>query len=134
MFGTEESVEESEQEGVFTLPEDETIPSFEELNQFGMAGEDALSPVADEDTLLETRDELLSKADALVKDERYLEALELYRELTHKYPDDRMILQKKEELKALMKMLGKDPDVLVDRFENFLNGLKGRRDEFFRNP
>ncbi|RMG00070.1 MAG: hypothetical protein D6726_11980, partial [Nitrospirae bacterium] len=33
VFGTEESVEESEQEGVFTLPEDETIPSFEELNQ-----------------------------------------------------------------------------------------------------
>lgn len=131
--GIKETVDESEQEGIFTLPEDESIPSFEELNQLGLEGEDTFSTAVEEDTLLETRDELLSKADALVRDERYFEALELYRELTHKYPDDRVILQKKEELKALMKMLGKDPDVLVDRFENFLNGLKGKRDEFFRN-
>jgi tetratricopeptide (TPR) repeat protein len=69
-------------------------------------------------------------ADQFVLQGRYVEAMDAYRAILSEAPDDKHVLQRVEELKALLKLLGKDKEELVQKLEAFLEGLKKRRDEF----
>jgi len=43
-------------------------------------------------------------------------------------------LQRMEELKALLKLLGRERGNFTEKLNKFLEGIKKRRDEFFGNP
>ncbi len=71
-----------------------------------------------------------SEADAFVLAGQYYKALERYRAMLQEYPDNKKVLQRMAELKNLLKLLGKDQEIIV-KLEALLEGIRRRRDEFF---
>lgn len=69
----------------------------------------------------------VTAADALVASGDYYKAVELYKELLVRDPDNKHLLQRLAELKAFLKMTGKGEDVLVARLEAFLESIKNRK-------
>jgi tetratricopeptide (TPR) repeat protein len=76
----------------------------------------------------------IGDADSRIAQGRYEEAIDIYKRLLSINPGDVHVLQRIEELKALLKILGKDKGDLTARFNKFLEGIRKKRDEFFRNP
>ena len=70
-------------------------------------------------------------ADLYISQEKYSDAMNVYRRLLSADPGNNQILQRVEELRALLKMLGKDKDHLISMLDGFLSGVRKRRDEFF---
>jgi tetratricopeptide (TPR) repeat protein len=79
-------------------------------------------------------DRSAADADLYIQQGEYGEAMSVYRTILSSDPENRQVLQRVEELRALLKLLGKDKEELVAKLEIFLEGIKRRRDEFFRNP
>lgn len=78
-----------------------------------------------------TKDYLdFSEADGFVLSRQYYKALEGYKKMLKEFPDDRRILQRIAELKNLLKLLGKDQEIIM-KLEALLEGIRRRRDEFF---
>lgn len=75
----------------------------------------------------------ISDADSYISQGRYMEAMTVYRRLLSVEPDNKHVLQRIEELRALLKLLGKDKEDLIARLNNFLDSIKKRRNEFFRS-
>ncbi len=73
----------------------------------------------------------LARADACIAEGDYIGAMDVYRKLLGGNPRDVQVLQKTEELKSLLKLLGKENEVVVVRLQNFLDSIKNTRDEFF---
>jgi tetratricopeptide (TPR) repeat protein len=74
---------------------------------------------------------MLIEADRSIGEGNYAEAMGIYRKVLSSDPGNRQVLQRAEELKALLKLLGKDKEELIVRLDNLLQGIKKRRDEFF---
>ncbi len=72
----------------------------------------------------------LEDADRYIASGNYLEAMTIFKNLLSSNPDDRKALQRVEELRALLKLLGKDRELLISRLNDFLEGLMKGRDEF----
>ncbi len=116
-----------EEDDVFILSEEEeALQSFSEFSDLTMPDETDETASADE-----KRKMLLREADDCVRSEEYLKAMDIYNELLRENPEDREARQRLQELKQLLKMIGKDPDILAERLESLLSGLRERRDEFF---
>jgi|WetSurSiteA1Bulk_404760.scaffolds.fasta_scaffold02096_3 tetratricopeptide (TPR) repeat protein len=77
---------------------------------------------------------MLIEADRSIGEGNYAEAMGIYRKVLSNDPGNRQVLQRAEELKALLKLLGKDKEELIVRLDNLLQGIKKRRDEFFGTP
>lgn len=73
----------------------------------------------------------ISDADQYIAGGKYLDAMNIYKKLLSADPDNRQIMQRTEELRSLLKLLGKDKEELVSRLESFLEGIKKRQNEFF---
>jgi tetratricopeptide (TPR) repeat protein len=69
-------------------------------------------------------------ADQYILQGKYSEAMDSYRTILSGDPADKHVLQRVEELKAFLKLLGKDKEQLVLKLERFLEGIKKRQDEF----
>lgn len=69
-------------------------------------------------------------ADKWIVQGKYGEAMNIYKKILSAYPGDRRVLQRVEELRALLKLLGKDKEELVIKLEHLLEGIKKRRSEF----
>jgi tetratricopeptide (TPR) repeat protein len=143
-----DSTEEEPAEAVEELPAEEEEMSFadvgaaiEETPPPGMAyaeeetgvgdGEAALpaeeaawGPIAVEKAEIEDADRFIAGGD-------YLRAIQVYRDILTADPDNRVVLQRAEELRALLKLLGKDKDALIARLNAFLEGITNRRNEFY---
>lgn len=76
----------------------------------------------------------LSDADQHILKGNYSEAMNIYRRLLSSDPQNKKILQRIEELKFLLRLLGKDKEELIIQLEKLLEGIKKRRDEFFGSP
>ncbi|MEW6215073.1 MAG: tetratricopeptide repeat protein [Nitrospirota bacterium] len=76
----------------------------------------------------------LSESDFCISQGRYMEAMDMYRRLLSIEPGNMRVLQRVEELKALLKLLGKDKEKLIARLNSFLDSIKKRRDEILQNP
>ena len=127
---TVEAVEEVSVEAV-ELPEEET--SFEEVSKEPeVAVEERIAAVEKEGTKPTSLG--LRDADSYISQDKYLEAMNVYRKLLSAEPDNNHVMQRVEELKFLLKLMGKDKQELVARLDSFLNGVKKRRDEFFGSP
>ncbi len=76
----------------------------------------------------------IADADRYILGEDYAGAMNIYRGLLALNPDDKKIIQRAEELKALLRLLGKDKEDLIAKLDGFLGSVKKRRDEFFGSP
>jgi tetratricopeptide (TPR) repeat protein len=74
----------------------------------------------------------LSVADSCVFQGRYAEALNMYKGILAIEPDNVHVLQRLEELKTLLELLGKGKEGLIAKMNDLLNGIRRRRDEFFK--
>ena len=72
----------------------------------------------------------VEEADAYILQGKYGEAMNIYRRILSGDPGSKNILQRLEELKGLLKLLGKDKDELIAKLDHLLLGIKKRRDEF----
>jgi len=81
----------------------------------------------------EERPVSIQDAEKYIAQDNFLDALKIYREILSKDPDNRQVIQRAEELKALLKLLGKDKDELIARLNHLSEHFKKRRDEFRRN-
>jgi tetratricopeptide (TPR) repeat protein len=130
-----ETLREKEQPLTELAEAEESAPeesiSFEDIfKQQDSATEDTIGTPEEKPVVLEAGLNL-SDADQSIARGEYLEAMTIYRNILANDPGNRQILQRMEELKALLKLLGKDKEALVIKLESFLEGIKKRRDGFF---
>jgi hypothetical protein len=76
--------------------------------------------------------ELLQNADRYISEGKYLDAINAYQRILAATPDDKKTFQRIEELRSLLKLMGKDKEVLVSKLNAFQSAIKKRGDEFFR--
>lgn len=96
--------------------------------------EGPMESLKSEQQIFEEQGEVLdfSEADGFVLTGQYYKALERYKAMIREYPDNKKILQRMVELKNLLKLLGKDQEIIL-KLEALLEGIRRRRDEFFGN-
>lgn len=114
-------------------PEAEEVSEIESLSFEDILNEPGVVEEEKDTTPMQTEDEtpaLLEKADRHILGGNYAEALNIYKNLLSSEPDNPQIMQRVEELKTLLKLLGRDKEALVARLDSFLNSIKKRRDEF----
>jgi tetratricopeptide (TPR) repeat protein len=70
-------------------------------------------------------------ADTFIYQGRYSEALDIYKKILFVEPGNTYVLQRIEELRALLKLLGRSEEELIVRLNSFLEVIKKRRNEFF---
>ncbi len=129
-----EPMEQPDDSPMFSVPEDEFMSksadtAAEEIEKdtrdiFSL-NKDAVS-VGEVDV-----ESMFAEANDYIKSEQYIKAMEIYTEILRIDPENRKAKQQMEELKQFLKLLGKDSDIIVSRLEDFLQGIKERRDEFF---
>ena len=71
------------------------------------------------------------EADRFVAAGDYFGAINIYRRMLAADPGDKKTLQRAEELKTLLKLMGKDKEALMEKLNSFLSGINKRRDEFY---
>lgn len=87
-----------------------------------------------EETEAKTSPEISIKdADPYIIKGQYSEAMNIYKKLLSDNPENRHVMQRIEELRTLLKLLGKDREILIEKLNDFLEGIKKRRNEFFRS-
>ncbi len=75
----------------------------------------------------------IGDADRHIVGGKYFSAMNIYRKILARDPDNKQALQRVEELRALLKLMGKDKEELVSKLDGFLEGIRKRRDEFSGN-
>jgi tetratricopeptide (TPR) repeat protein len=75
----------------------------------------------------------LDDAERCISEDNYAGAMNIYSVILTAKPGDKRTLQRVGELKALLKLLGKDQEVLIARLNAFLTGIDKRRNEFLRS-
>ncbi|SPQ02183.1 hypothetical protein NBG4_970010 [Candidatus Sulfobium mesophilum] len=75
----------------------------------------------------------IEAADNFIADGNYLEAMNVYRKMLSATPENKAVLQRAEELKTLLKLMGKDKEALIAKMDAFLAGINKRRNEFYRS-
>lgn len=123
-----EAIEEVE-EGYISHPTEIEATHDEEISFEGLEEEVELIP--EEEAVISPPN--FSDADQHILRGNYSEAMNVYRRLLANDPQNKQILQRVEELKALLRLLGKDKEELIIQLEKLLEGIKRRRDEFFRS-
>ncbi len=121
------SVEEAEEAVMFAEEEHATAEVTEEVET---SERDFFH--LDSETVKDTG-KLLAEADECIRREEYGRALDIYMEIIKMDPDNAKAKQRTEELKQFLRLLGKDAEIIINRLENFLDGLRRRKDEFFRS-
>lgn len=140
---TEEVSEDADEESSFgdivdvlknkNMKEDEAA---EILDEESRASEEIAGDEVSHKTDIEnpdTNSALLQSADKFILEGNYSGALNIYRRALAISPDDKHIFQRIEDLKSLLKLLGKDREVLISKLEAFLNAIRKRSDEFHRS-
>ncbi len=106
------------------------------------------SPVAVPETLQDSADEegakpaayesvdedgFFDEADKYIAQGNYGEAISLYNRMLAANPEDTQVLQRSEDLKSLLQLLGKDKEILISKLNLFLERIKNRRNDFYRS-
>ncbi len=118
--------------------ETETFPAEETLSFEGIFNEEAIA-VEEATPLIQGKEPqgeeglTIGNADRYIVDGKYFSAMNIYRKILAQEPDNKQALQRVEELRALLKLLGKDKEELVSKLDGFLDGLRKRHDEFSGN-
>ena len=75
----------------------------------------------------------VTDADNYIAQGKYNDAMNVYKKLLSRNPGDNVVMQRIEELRFLLKLLGKDKEELITTLDNFLAAIKKRRNEFYRS-
>ncbi len=121
--------EQPEESPMFAMPEDEFFAK-EQTRSEGLENSSLLN--ASYFQLMQSQEDIIERAEELIRAEQYMQAFDLYAEALREEPDNLQIKQRIEELKQLMKLLGKDVSRLAEEYDKLLRGIKERKDEFFR--
>ena len=73
----------------------------------------------------------IDDADPYITQDKFMEAMNIYRRILSIDPGNMHVMQRIEELRALLKLLGKDKEELIAKLDSLLAGIRKRRDEFF---
>lgn len=114
----------------------ETVEDAETISGDSGASEEVFSEEVSPETdyrSLKGNSELLQTAERLISEGNYSRAINIYHQMLVTTPDDKHTLQRIDELRSLLKLLGKDKEVLVSELNAFLSAIKVRGDEFFRS-
>ncbi len=130
-FSATEEEEVASAEEIEEIPEDQAFDLTEELS-FDVSLPGAGVEAGKEADFSEVRtpssgsgiEAALSEADSFIVAGNYFSALETYRKILTGDPDNRQVLQRTVELKALMKLTGKDGEALIAKLEAFLDSMK----------
>lgn len=125
--GEEEDIQVAEEVPV------EEATSFEEVYKPSEVVFDEEGIVSHVVGVSEERTVSLDNAERYIAQDKFIEAMNVYRDMLSKDPDNKHVIQRVEELKALLKLLGKDKEELIARLNNLLERIKKRRNEFRRN-
>ena len=132
---TGEEILEAEEEGLEMteeISEEAALPVEEEYKPSETVfEEEEIASLGEE--VSEERPVTIQDAEKYIAQDKFVDALKIYREILSKDPDNRQVIQRAEELKALLKLLGKDKDELIARLNHMSESFKNRRDEFRRN-
>ncbi|MBM4146517.1 MAG: tetratricopeptide repeat protein [Nitrospira sp.] len=110
------------------LPEEESI-SFEDIfRKPEPAVQEKISTIEEKVSGESAPD--IRDADQYIAGGKYFEAMNIYKKILSADPDNRHIMQRTEDLRALLKLLGRDKEELASRLESFLEGIKKRQNEF----
>lgn len=121
-----------------TESETEAFPAEEPLSFEGILNEEAIA-VEEATPLIQEKEPqgeeglTIGNADRYIVDGKYFSAMNIYRKILAEEPDNKQALQRVEELRALLKLLGKDKEELVSKLDGFLDGIRKRHDEFSGN-
>jgi tetratricopeptide (TPR) repeat protein len=124
----EEEAETETPEVAEEISEEEPL-SFESILKEEVAVQEKDKTIK-EDKVYEHPHLSMDDADPYITEGKYTEAMNIYRKLLSTEPDNMHVMQRIEELKALLKLLGKDKEELIARLDNLLEDIKKRRDEF----
>jgi tetratricopeptide (TPR) repeat protein len=75
----------------------------------------------------------VGNADKYIIEGKYFSAMNIYRKILIRDTGNKQVLQRIEELRVLLKLLGKDKEELVSKLDSFLDSIRKRRDEFSGN-
>jgi len=132
---TSEEILEAEEEGLEMteeISEEAALPVEEEYKPSETVfEEEEIASIGEE--VSEERPVTIQDAEKYIAQDKFVDALKIYREILSKDPDNRQVIQRAEELKALLKLLGKDKDELIARLNHMSESFKKRRNEFRRN-
>ncbi len=64
------------------------------------------------------------ETDRYIAQGNYVEAINLYNRMLASNPDDAQVLQRAEDLKSLLKLLGKDKEILISKLNFFLERIQ----------
>jgi len=115
--------------GVEAVPEDMFTPPGDK-SQTGFTAE--MTPEAGSGSQKD-KGLLLQTADRFISEGKYLGAINVYQQILAAAAGDKQTLQRIEELRSLLKLMGKDKEVLISKLNEFLSALKKRGDEFHRS-
>ncbi len=121
-----------------TESETEAFPAEGPLSFEGILNEEAIA-VEEATPLIQEKEPqgeeglTIGNADRYIVDGKYFSAMNIYRKILAREPDNKQALQRVEELRALLKLLGKDKEELVSKLDGFLDGIRKRHDEFSGN-
>jgi tetratricopeptide (TPR) repeat protein len=73
----------------------------------------------------------IDDADTLISQGNYVDAMKIYKKIISVDPMNIQVKQRMEELKALLKVTGKDREILIERLSLFLSSIQKRRQEVF---
>jgi tetratricopeptide (TPR) repeat protein len=131
----ERTGEEPQPEGAEPEGEEEELEMEETWEEPAAGAQDEAGAIfAGEEDMREERVPDLAEADSFIAEGDYRRAMSAYKAMLSRRPEDRIVLQRVEELRALLKLLGKDKELLEANIEAFLEGIKKKKDEFFRGP
>jgi tetratricopeptide (TPR) repeat protein len=106
---------------------------FKEIQEIENLEDTARETEKQREEMTSSFEDLLRESDLYIAQGKYTEAMDIYMKLLSIEPGNVSVLQRTEELKALMKLIGKDKEELIARLNNFLNGIRKRRDEVLKN-
>lgn len=121
-----------------TESETEAYPAEEPLSFEGILNKETIA-VEEATPLIQEKEPqgeeglTIGNADRYIVDGKYFSAMNIYRKILAREPDNKQALQRVEELRALLKLLGKDKEELVSKLDGFLDGIRKRHDEFSGN-
>jgi tetratricopeptide (TPR) repeat protein len=118
-------------------PAEEVLEAVEEAATLDEAGFQDIDAVEVEEEAPEVQvaeaGPELQRAEGYVAEGEYAKALNIYREVLSREPGNQKAQQHLKELQSLVAILGKHEEMLVAKLEAFLEAIRKRRDEFFRN-
>ncbi len=142
-FILEESISEDEDE-VMSFGDLGEVAEEEEAASWDVTEEltsEEVSPATDEEPVppVHGMDEVspgggsILDADRLISKGDFSGALKIYRSILASNPGEKGTLQRMEELRSLLKLVGRDKEALISDLNDFLEAVKKRRDDFFRS-